>query len=904
MDLILCHIAADFDTLGAAVGATHLYPGSKIALAGSAHPAVQDFLVLHRDAYPLIELRAVNPESLRRIILVDCHDPSRLDRAAEWLKLAEVEIHIYDHHSSNHQGDPENVCRDLQQTCLAGVNVTQCWIEPVGSTCTLIVERIQNQSIELDRFERTALALGIHVDTGSLTFPSSTVRDAQALTWLMQKQINLTVLAEYIDPGLSPQFQQLLAQGLQDLQIEEYEGYQLATWVLILETFTPGLAGLVSHLIDLTDVDVLILVAQQANRISLIGRSRYGFAQLQRLMHSYGGGGHARAASATIKDPTEDPQVYARDRLNRLKSWIPRQRVARDLMSSPVRTIRPETTIEEAQRILLRYGHSGLVVAGAQAQVVGVISRRDLDIALHHGFGHAPVKGYMTAPVQTITPQTPLTEIQTLMTKWDIGRLPVLQADQLIGIVTRTDVLRHLHDLPEPVKLPILEGDPNQPERYPIHLRGVAPFYQEIWNQAALIADRMGLQLYLVGGAVRDLLLGLETDDLDLVVDGPYPLVPGQDAIEGWGVQMGRALHQIFPESRMEIHGKFQTVALTWPNGVWIDIATARTEFYPYPAAPPEVALGSIQQDLYRRDFTINALAMRLNSPEAGQVLDFFGGMEDLNRGVIRVLHPNSFIEDPTRIFRAVRFAVRLGFQVDPQTDDQIRRAVASGLHDAVGGDRLKHELHSIFNTNTWPQALDQLAVWGALRCIHPDLIWSSEKRDQVRRAGFWARHFAQVYPEISTHERWQLRLEALIADLPQATQIGRQLHLTQAGLDRLAQFPLIQDQILPSLQPDLRPSQVVKSLHSYSVPLIILSAAMANRDQRLLIGCYLKEWRRVKPLLSGHDLKAMGYKPGRAFQEILWQLQQLTLDGQIHTKAEAEAFVRDRFPDQGMYSL
>jgi len=896
MDLILCHQSADFDTLGAAVGAARLYPGARIALAGGSLPGVQEFLALYRDEFPLIELRSVDPRQVQRWILVDCYDPDRLGKAAAWLSVPGAKIEIFDHHL------PATPLEELwpQQQVSAH-------IEAVGSTCTLLVERLQGAGIRLSPFERLALALGLHMDTGSLTFPETTARDAAALTWLMRQGVNLVVLRRFLGDGLTPPMQELLSQGLAQMQVEAVGEYRLGTWLLELPEFVPGLAGLVMRLMELTGVDVLLLVARQGERLSLIGRARQEFAQLGQVMARYGGGGHDCAAAATLKaspdQPLPDPAQVLSDLSQAVKERIPPPVTAKDLMSSPVRTIRPEVTIQEAQRVLLRYGHSGLVVVDGQGRLVGVISRRDIDIALHHGFGHAPVKGYMTTDVKTLSPDTPLAEIQRLMVQWDIGRLPVLQDGQLVGIVTRTDVLRHLHQLPA---LSPQLASPALSCPLDLTFAALSPQHRRLLEEAARIADEKGLRLYLVGGAVRDLLLHrwgrqpsscLERLDLDLVVDGPYPSTPQGTDPPGWGLILGKALKQHFPEARLEIHGKFQTAALIWPGGFCVDIASARTEFYPYPASPPEVAMGSIHQDLYRRDFSINALALRLNGPQRGQLLDFFGGQADLQKGIIRALHPNSFIEDPTRIYRAVRFAVHLGFALDPTTEEWIRTAVASGLHDAVGGERLKQELAYILRSRDWPLAFERLAAWGALRCIHPALTWDPSLYRRLQRVGRWAYHFRRRYPELGSQEIWQLRLEALLLPLPQAPQVASQLHLTQAGIERLSHFSHYQALLAQLETGSLSPAQVVRLLQGLRIPAVILLAGLAAKPARRLLWRYLQEWHWVKPPLNGHDLRCLGYKPGPLFQEILERLRCLTLNGELTTRAEAEAWLRKHFP-------
>ncbi|MBE9107428.1 CBS domain-containing protein, partial [Nostoc cf. edaphicum LEGE 07299] len=433
MDLILCHTTADFDALGAAVGLTRLLSGSKIVLTGGSHPPVRDFLALHRDEYPLIERRSVNPEKIRSLTVVDTQQRDRLGKAAEWLDLPTVrEIIVYDHHLGQESDIP----------------ATRSHIDSVGATTTLIVEQLQQQEISLSSAEATVMALGIHVDTGSLTYDQSTARDALALAWLMQQGASLSVISTYRDPGLSPQLQQLLTESLESLEYFCLHGYTVAWLTLKTDGFVPGLSSLASELVELTEIDALLLaneypLGEEDSRLTVIGRSQIPKTNLNLLFQLLGGGGHSQAASLNLRGV--DSQAILKQLLDGVKAQIPHPPTARDLMSSPVRTILPETTIAEAQRILLRYRHSGLSVVDTQGQLVGIISRRDIDIALHHGFSHAPVKGYMTKNLKTITPDTTLPEIESVMVTYDIGRLPVLENGQLLGIVTRTDVLRELH---------------------------------------------------------------------------------------------------------------------------------------------------------------------------------------------------------------------------------------------------------------------------------------------------------------------------------------------------------------------------------------------------------------------------------------------------------------------------
>ena len=1006
MDLILCHTTADFDTLGAAVGLSRLLPGSRIVLAGGAHAAVRDFLALHRDEYALIERRSVNPDQIRTIAVVDTQVRDRLGAVAEWLALPDITIAVYDHHLGVE----------------SDIAATQRQVEAVGATTTLMVEQLQAQQLTPTAAEATVMALGIHVDTGSLTFDQTTARDARALAWLMEQGASLRAIAHYAEPGLAPALQPLLTTALQCLQTETVRGSTIGWIILTLDSFVPGLSSLASHLMQLTDVDALLLAAyyakkaadhshtnepsdkqrlekQQADEqqleehdkraLTVIGRSHIDGTDLNALFQPIGGGGHPRAASVNLHQV--NPEATLAQLVTQLKAQVPQPLTARVLMSSPVRTIRPETSIAEAQRLLLRYGHSGLSVVNEAGQLLGIISRRDLDLALHHGFSHAPVKGYMTTNLKTITPDTSLPAIEALMVTYNIGRLPVLDQGNLVGIVTRTDVLRQLHRQegergrwreeearergqrgdgePLPSKL---RSTIDKPKSLLAALRHcLKPELWQVLSAAAGEAEQQGWHLYLVGGAVRDLLLAIAKgtaqqgelllEDVDLVVDGFH-----RAAVVGAGVALAESLQTHYPTARLEIHGKFQTAALLWHRdpvlkSLWVDFATARTEFYPYPAANPEVESSSIQQDLYRRDFTINAMAIRLTEPCAGEMLDFFGGLLDLQAKQIRVLHANSFIEDPTRIYRAVRFATRLGFQLDAQTDSYIRYAIASGVYVQSQDQqrhhqssqvpvatpalqtRLRAELKYIFQSPYWQPALQTLADLGALQCLHLTLAMDANLWRQLRwvdrglkwlkrqkaegnvvdstgeagandvrrrqKAGATSKFYPSAFcpPLSSFPPSWLALLEVLLAHLAPEyrSAVATNLQLQIESTERLQQLETAQLTLTAALSACQRPSEIVQLLKPYDLWLLVLIAVRSERSAQALskagsprrkIWQYLTHWLAIKPPLDGNDLKALGYKPGPQFKAILEALIAATLDGMLSNRAEAEAFVAERF--------
>ncbi|MEM8611758.1 MAG: CBS domain-containing protein, partial [Cyanobacteria bacterium P01_H01_bin.105] len=527
MDLILCHTTADFDTLGAAVGLACLVSGSRIVLTGGTHAAVTAFLALHRDEYPLIERRAVTISMIRSIVVVDAHQRSRVGSAAAWIEhaiAAHLPITIYDHHTDSSPDIPG-----------------EHHIEAIGATTTLVVEALQKSSKQISPTQATVMALGIHSDTGSLSFTQTTSRDAYALAWLMEQGANQQTIAEAIEPGLSASLQSLLSTALETIKTQQIEGYTVGSVYLKTADFTPGLSSLASHLMALLGLDSLLLAvvykSKTKSRLTLVSRTHLQTGMnCQVLLQPYGGGGHICAAAANLT--TSKPRLIFEQLCDVVAQSHSQSVTAQDVMSSPVRTIRSTTTVTDAQRILLRYGHSGLCVTDETGKLQGIISRRDIDLALHHGFSHAPVKGYMTLNLKTIGLHTSLNEIQSLMVTYDVGRLPVLAQNELVGIVTRTDILRQIYppqstndDSLPPLRTNIYQRLQTSLQAYPTGLKS-----EDLWTlltQIAQAAQQQGWHLYLVGGAVRDLLLAptdnaVALNDIDLVVDSfRSPVVEG-----------------------------------------------------------------------------------------------------------------------------------------------------------------------------------------------------------------------------------------------------------------------------------------------------------------------------------------------------------------------------------------
>ena len=431
---------------------------------------------------------------------------------------------------------------------------------------------------------------------------------------------------------------------------------------------------------------------------------------------------------------------------------------------------------------------------------------------------------------------------------------------------------------------------------------------REVLRVAAKTAQVRGWQLYLVGGGVRDLLRSsgdeIRLTDLDLVVDGV--------GADGAGVTIAEALRSRYPEAKLTVHPAFQTAALVWTAGsefgtLMIDLATARTETYPYAGANPVVRSGSIESDLRRRDFTVNAMALRLTEPKAGEVLDFYGGAEDLAARVLRVLHSESFVDDPTRIFRGARFAARLGFEFEAGTRALIESAIASGVYPKILEEqtsvpalqtRLRAEMKYLFSAPEWKGAMRILRSVDGLYCLDPSLValenlkeseWRVLWRSLVRMDG-WLRDYDFGIT------RWQCLLELVLMAADEAVEATDRLQMPGGAINRGQRALIATGDIQQRLKRGDSRSRVDEVLRRYKDDPAVLWLAAARMDDpwRCQIWTYLTLGAKVKPMLSGTDLIALGVPQGKGMKGILETLRLATLDGQVTTRESAIALLRE----------
>jgi len=869
MEIITSHTNADFDALASMVAAKKLYPDAKLVFPGSQEKSMRDFFLESAFyAMELERLKNVDVNDVTRLIIVDNRNPARLGKLSEALNRPGLSVHIYDHHPAA-KGDLKGEFEIVQE---------------VGATTTIMVELLREKGILISPLEATVFALGIYEETGSLTFISTTERDAQAAAYLISQGAMLNVVSDFVTRELTPD-QIAILNSLIDVAVSyDINGIRIVIAATDTPHFVPDLANLAHKMRDMESLDVLFLVVQMGDKTHLIARCRIPQVNAGKILSEFGGGGHATAASAAVKEMT---YLQAKERLIEiLKHHIKPGRLASEIMTSPVKTIPFGSAIAEAGEAMTRFSLNVLPVMSGE-RYEGIITRDVVQKALFHGLAKQKVEEFMTSGGPIASLDMPMGQVERIMIEERQRFIPVLdKSGALAGAITRTDLLRSLHEQ----RLAHAPESEDAVIRSIRHVKGLIEerLPAEVNETLALVgevADEAGFPVYLVGGIVRDLLLRVPNLDIDIVVEG--------DGITFAGMLVKKA------GGRLKTHQKFGTAVVLLPNGLKLDIATARLEYYKSPAALPTVELSSIKKDLYRRDFTVNTLAVRLNRARFGELIDFFGGLRDIKDRTIRVLHSLSFVEDPTRVLRAVRFEQRFDFRLSKHTQNLIKTAVNMKLFNRLTGVRFYTELVLMFSEAEPLKILKRMKELDLLKFIHPGMKTTTEAEQLFGAINETLTWFKLLYLDL-TVEKWFVYFLGLFDHLKPAA--------IEEALERLSAPVRIRERVKESRKrytetlyrfykaPDLPPSRVYDLLMPLDTEAILLMMAKANQEKaKKYISLYLTHLRDVKVALTGDDLKAMGLPPGPRYKKILAELLDAKLDGTVKNREQETAFVRNR---------
>jgi tRNA nucleotidyltransferase (CCA-adding enzyme) len=856
MHIILTHEQADFDALASLLGAYLLNEIAVPVLPRRLNRNTRAFLTLYGMDLPFIDPRDLPKETIDRITLVDTQSLVSIKGMSE-----DAEVNVIDHHP-------------LKEGLPGSWNVKT--IE-IGATTTLLVEAIQERNGMLGMIQATLLLLGIYEDTGSLTYTRTTSRDIRAAAYLLDRGASLDIAARFLNHPLTHEQQELYDRLRENAQHYLIHGHTVLITCGDAQNVDEELSSVVHKLRDLLDPDALIVVAKTGGGVQMIARSTSDNIDVSELVAEFGGGGHARAAASLIRD--REAESICEQLVEILPKHIQPAVKVSQIMSREPMLLSPTTSVQDAARRMQRYGYEGYPVV-EDGQVVGLLTRRAVDRAISHKI-NLNAANLMDAGSFSVHPDDSVENLQRLMTDSGWGQVPVVDPDtkNIIGIVTRTDLIQTL------TQRPMITGRMNLAAR----LESALPDDRlRLIKTIAEVAFNQHAALYIVGGFVRDLLLDKPSLDFDLVVEGDAIKLANNLCRKFGGrvtshARFGTAKWHIKNQSQLETKNFLSVEGLES-----IDLVSARTEFYNYPTALPTVERGSIKLDLHRRDFTINTLALRLDGRHYGELYDYWGGLEDLQSGLVRVLHSLSFVDDPTRILRAVRFEQRFLFKIEERTMQLLKEA--RSLVDRLSGDRIRHELNHILASSFSIQILARLNQLGVLVAIHPDLEWDKWLCDRMKKIGtsipdrawgLMVEDNQRLFRRDLGYILWLIRLTeektySIIKRLKMPASLAaiitgaRELWATRS---ELAMSP---------------PSCFTLRFDNVS-PCARYAFFLALDDPALLgmIKSYLDDWQYIVPKTDGNDLKRLGIPPGPVYREILLKLRKAWLDGEITSDEE-----------------
>ena len=874
MRLILTHEQADFDAL-AALFAASLTDGALPVLPRRTNRNVRAFLTLYGADFSFVDPRDLPPGPVEVVTLVDTQSLITLKGMGK-----QTAINVFDHHPRRHSA---------KSASAADWNVVTF---DLGATTTYFVEVLQERGEVLTPIQATLLLLGIYEDTGTLTYSRTTARDARAVAWLLEMGADLHITTNFLNPPLTLEQREVYDRLVAGIETLEINGHRVMLACGEARSMMEEISTLAHKLRDLFEPDALFVLVRTVEGVRLVARSTTDQIDVSVIAAHFGGGGHNRAAAALIKAQTHKTMPPAGDVANLsvtvsllmetranllaiLPQYVRASVTVAQLMSKRPRLLAADTPVQEAARLMARYGYEGFPVVTGD-KVLGLLTRRAVDRAISHKL-NLTVASLMEAGEVFVFSTDSLQRLQALMTDSGWGQIPVVEPEshKVVGIVTRTDVLKMLSRRhPHAAKHHSLVGKLQ---------KALPPEHLALIHAVAEEAASLHLPVYIVGGFVRDLLLGQPGTDFDIVVEGDA-IALGKDLSAKFGGKL--TSHSRFGTAKWFLEGS----QLAWQQlPEFLDLISARQEFYEHPTALPTVEHGSIKLDLHRRDFTINTLALRLDGRHFGELHDYYGGLPDLERHLIRVLHSLSFVDDPTRMLRAVRYEQRYQFEIEPRTLQLIDEA--RPLFARLSEERLRHELDLMIGEPKAVSMLARLDELGLLKAIAEVLPWSMELRDRLDSAlrlsippewGLKSPAAGIPLQEALAYSLWFLDLplsaiDALQARLsfPQAT-----LKTIRAAAELTANLPALRG---------ASPSKWVERLDG--VPLLAVYAVFAVSGEKSL-ETYAIHWQNIHPKTTGNSLKARGLPPGPAFNEILRALRNAWLDGKITSQAEEDNFL------------
>jgi len=868
--IITSHINADFDAIASMLAAQKLYPDSIIIFPGSQEKSLRDFFISSTSYF--FNMQISNPlifSQTSKLVIVDTRQKNRLSHVSRIIDKKNIEIIIYDHHPAM-KGDIKGAFETIRQT---------------GATTTILTSLLQENNIIPSPEEATIMALGIYEDTGSFTFSSTTKEDLEQAAFLLSCGANLNTIVSFVVKEIKSEQVTWLNELLNEMTIHKINGVDIHISVISSSSYITDLASIVQKVVRMENLDVFFAIVLMDNKITIVARNSIPEINVGKILSRFDGGGHSYAASAKVDNKTlAQVEIIL---IQQLQKEIKSIQVAKNLMTTPAITIEPDTTCKKAGQLLTRYNINTLLVVDKKKNLYeGYITRQIIEKTLYHNLSHLAVTEYMNSEVRYISSDADISQIENIIIEGKHRILPVIDNGCVKGVITRTDLLNYLVEhnkaFIDKGTEPAIKKNTRKRDVENILFQRLDNRVRQLLQDIGKTGSELGFNMFVVGGFVRDFLLSRPIDDIDIVVEGD-------------GIEFAK-LYAKKQGCRINTYKKFGTAVIIFPDNFKIDVASARLEYYKTPAALPIVEKSSIKLDLARRDFTINTLAISLNPESFGTMVDYFGANRDLKDKTIRIIHNLSFVEDPTRIFRAIKFSNRFGFKVGKVTSNLIKNAIKIDCFKNLSGLRVLSELKQIFEEENPIPAIKMMEKYGLEKVIHKSLNFipnSYQLLESVNKILSWhdLLYVKESYP------RWAVYFMALLnrCSYSVCEQICTRLNiplrersiLLEKRLKAEKQLAVIENASKYSIQ------DLYWALITFKTEFILYMMALAKDEKiKKSISLFYTHQRYIKPYIQGRDLLEIGLKPGKIIGNMLNNVLNAKLDGKLKTKKEEIKFV------------
>ncbi len=852
--LICPHTHTDFDAFGSAIGASLLFENSFIFLPPDLEEPLYAFIEKY---FPDLLSQKDFPPDFGRIVVVDTQSMGKVKCP---IPFEGKEIVVIDHHP-------------WRENFTGATKI----IEEAGAASTIVTSLLKVRGIEVPPLVATALLAGIYEDTGYFSFVSLTEKDFQAASFLVKSGASVETVTEFVKNALNPFQLEILQLMISEGEIINLNGIVVGLVVIKSEYHIQDLSMVINHYMNAIELDAAYIVLDIGRKAMIIGRSRKSDYDVLPVIEKFGGKGHHKAASATLEN------IVAEEILSRLKREListgEERLKASDIMFSPLVTVGEGRRIEDILRLFNYYNFNVIPVINRTGKLTGLITRQIVDKLIYHGLGNAKVKDFMLTDIGAVSKGATIEEVKRVMLKKNQRFVPVVDSERRPeGGITRKELIRIISGV-EDIPGGILLSSRKDIRSIMANVLGKNKI--KLLKSIGRVAERSGMRVFLVGGSVRDIILRKSVFDLDLVVEG--------DAIEVAKIFAKEYGYKFTPWE------KFGAATVVVDEKLHLDFSSARLEYYtPDSISYPKVKKGSLYQDLYRRDFTINAMAASLSPDDFGMLIDPFQGYYDIKKKIIRIIHQLSFIEDPARILRAVRFAGKLDFRIGRSTIKAIKNALEMDIFRRFPSRRLFHEFNRIMEEEKVVEIILLMERIDILNRFFRKYTYRGKKYDLFQKVREVIKWFKLLY-------KGELFSSSLIYWVAFLSDVGKRekkqfLQIIQIPDEDVKKIKKIYEEVrkmeqILSNKPSM--GDVVIKLRGFSLESILYYFSLTeDENKKKLLSSYLQEGRYMKIEITGKILLEMGFPEGPIIGSILEDILRAKINAGLKGLEEEKDYV------------